>query len=164
MELDYDIYSYLARGIGNGTLVPLIAHEKVSYEILDVDSINLNKNNNDSFIRYKLQVIDKYGKRKYNEDGKLMILYEDIESLNREYIKVIDRKNTFKKKISEFILVQVPESVKVPLNINTNKFITLEKDKWIDITNIQKLKFYSDKKVKLLFDVVDTNVKTLKRM
>ena len=164
MELDYDIYSYLARGIVNGTLIPINVKEKVFYEIICDYSINLNHTNADSFIRCKLQIIDKFGKKIYNEDGKPMILYEDIESLNREYMKVLGKRNVFKKKVSEFIFVQVPESVKVPLNINTNKFITLEKDKWIDITNIQKLKFYSDKKVKVLFDVFDEDIKTLKRV
>lgn len=164
MELDYDIYSYLARGIVSGTLIPINVKEKVFYEIICDYSINSNKINSDSFIRCKLQVIDKFGKKLYNEDGKPMILYEDLESLNSEYMKVLGKKNIFKKKICEFIFVQVPESVKVPLDVNTNRFITLEKDKWIDITNIQKLKFYSDKKVKVLFDVLNEDIKTLKRM
>lgn len=162
MDLDYDIYSYLAKGLGSGILEPQLFTEKVFYEIIDYDSIVLNKKKLDNFIRIKLQVIDKFGKKICNEDGSPFVLYEDKETLNRDYIKVLDRRNILKKKNFEYIFVQVPCSVKVPLNIKTNKFIKLEKNKWIDITNIPKLKFYSNNKVKLLFEVMDDNVKTKK--
>lgn len=162
MDLDYDIYSYLAKGLGSGLLEPHIFSEKVFYEIVDYDSINLNEKKLDNLIRVKLQVIDKYGKKIYNEDGSPLFMYEDKETLNSEYVKALDRRNMLKKKASKFIFVQVPYSIKVPLNIKTNKFIKLEKNKWIDITNISKLKFYSNNKVKLLFEMIDDNVKTKK--
>ena len=43
MELDYDIYSYIAKGIGKGDLVPKVVSEKVTYEIVGFEKIDFDK-------------------------------------------------------------------------------------------------------------------------
>ena len=163
MELDYDIYSYLARGIGNGTLELQLVREKVTYEIIDIDTINLNDKNNDS-IRYKLKLLDENGKQILNEDGNPIIYYETAESLKKNYIKIAGKKNNLKKIQECIIAVNVPKDIKVPLDKLTSKLYTIEKGKWIDITNLEELKFYSDKKFNILFDRIEEESKKMKRV
>ena len=162
MDLDYDIYSYIVSGIGDGTLVPQVVQEKVFYQVDEIDSINLNDNNSDN-IRYKLYLVDNDGKKVYNDDGEVITYYETIRSLNRNYDKVLGKKNIFKRKEEYFIVINVPKSVKVPIDKDGLRMYKIEKGKWIDITNVNNIKFYSNEKFNLMFDIVDEDSKIKKR-
>ena len=162
MDLDYDIYSYIVSGIGDGSLVPQVVQEKVFYQVDEIDSINLNDNNSDN-IRYKLYLVDNDGKKVYNDDGEVITYYETIRSLNRNYDKVLGKKNIFKRKEEYFIVINVPKSVKVPIDKDGLRMYKIEKGKWIDITNVNNIKFYSNEKFNLMFDIVDEDSKIKKR-
>lgn len=162
MDLDYDIYSYIVSGIGDGTLVPQVVQEKVFYQVDEIDSINLNDNNSDN-IRYKLYLVDNDGKKVYNDDGEVITYYETIRSLNRNYDKVLGKKNIFKRKEEYFIVINVPKSVKVPIDKDGLRMYKIEKGKWIDITNVNNIKFYSNERFNLMFDIVDEDSKIKKR-
>ena len=125
----------------------------------------MNNKSFDSFTRYQLQLLDKNGKRIYRLDGNPVIYYETDDSLKQKYIKVIGKKNIFKKRQSDYIVFRVPKTVKLPLDKDTNKLITLEEGKWIDITDINNLKFYSDNEFNMIFEVVEEkNKKILERV
>lgn len=163
MKLDYDIYSYIVQGVVNGTLKFQLVREKVIYELSDIDQINLNEKSNDS-IRFKLLLCDMNNRKIFDEDNHLVFCYESLDSLKENYIKIDGKKNTLKKRQENFVLVQIPETIKVPLDEKTSRLSTIEQGKWIDITDVNNLKFYTDKRFKLLFEVVDDNLKSLKRM
>lgn len=162
MDLDYDIYSYIVSGIGDGSLVPQVVQEKVFYQVDEIDSINLNDNSFDN-IRYKLYLVDNDGKKVYNDDGEVITYYETIRSLNRNYDKVLGKKNIFKRKEEYFIVINVPKSVKVPIDKDGLRMYKIEKGKWIDITNVNNIKFYSNERFNLMFDIADEDSKIKKR-
>jgi len=151
MELDYDIYSYLSNGICRGSLDLKLAYDKVIYEIVDIDLIDLNKDKN--IIRYKLNIIGDNGKKILNDDGTILTIYEDMKSLDDNYLKLPGKKNLLKKKQKDICLVQIPKTVKLPTDKNTSKLTVFEAGKWIDVTDLDNLKMYSDKRCHEIFEI-----------
>ncbi len=165
MELDYDIYSYLARGIAEGILILRLVKEKVTYEIIELNTINLNNTKTNNIDRYKLQVVDSNGKKVYNEDGSPMVYYEDREALLNDYvIKTYNNKKILRKRQKFLMVVQIPQNIKVPIDNNTSKLSIIEAGKWIDITNLDDLKIYSDKRINDIFEFADEDIKIIKRV
>lgn len=162
MDLDYDIYSYIVSGISDGTLVPQVVKEKVFYQVDEIDSINLNDNSSDN-IRYKLYLVNYNGKKVVTDDGEVVTIYESIRALSRNYDRVIGKKNIFKRKEDYFIVINVPKSVKVPIDKNGTRLYTIEKGKWIDITNVDNIKFYSNERFNLMFEEEKEDSKRLRR-
>lgn len=161
MAEDYDIYSYLAVGLAKGDLTLVRVREKVFYEIADIDLINLNGTKND--IRYKLYVLGENLKKILNEDGSPIVLYENIESLNNDYIKVTNRKYLFKKKQDILMVLRLPQTIKVPIDKDTKKLSIIEAGKWIDITNVNNLKIYSEQRFNQMFEFIDVDAKIIRR-
>ena len=165
MDEDYDIYSYLARGIVEGNLILRLVKEKVLYELIELSSINLTNQGVNNIDRYKLQVIDESGKRLFNDDNSPMICYEDRDNLLNDYVvKIINNKKVFKKNIDYLKFVQFPKTIKVPIDKDTTKLLKIEAGKWIDITNLDNLKIYSDEKFHKLFNFADEDVKIFQRV
>ena len=165
MDEDYDIYSYLARGIVEGNLILRLVKEKVLYELIELSSINLTNQGTNNIDRYKLQVIDESGKRLFNDDNSPMICYEDRDNLLTDYVvKIINNKKVFKKNIDYLKFVQFPKTIKVPIDKDTTKLLKIEAGKWIDITNLDNLKIYSDEKFHKLFSFADEDVKIFQRV
>ena len=165
MDEDYDIYSYLARGIVEGNLILRLVKEKVGYELIELSSINLTNQGANNIDRYKLQVIDESGKRLFNDDNSPMICYEDRDNLLNQYsIKFINNKKVFKRKVGYFKFVQIPKTIKVPIDKDTTKLLKIDAGKWIDITNLDNLKIYSDEKFNKLFSFADEDVKIFQRV
>ena len=162
MDLDYDIYSYIVSGISDGTLVPQVVKEKVFYQVDEIDSINLNDNSSDN-IRYKLYLVNYNGKKVVTDDGEVVTIYESIRALSRNYDRVICKKNIFKRKEDYFIVINVPKSVKVPIDKDGTRLYTIEKGKWIDITNVDNIKFYSNERFNLMFEEEKEDSKRLRR-
>lgn len=162
MDENYDINSYLASGLGKGFLTLKLVREKVKYEIIGIDSINFN-NEKDDIFRYKLCIIGENNKKITNEKGHPIIIYENTESLRNNYMKVPNKKNVLKKKQEYSMVVQIPHTIKVPLDTNTIKLTIIEAGKWIDITNPKNLKIYSDKKFNDIFEFTD-DIKKKERM
>lgn len=163
MDENYDINSYLASGLGKGFLTLQLVREKVTYEIIGIDSINFN-NEKDDIFRYKLCIIGENNKKLTNEKGRPIIIYENTESLRNNYIKISSKKNLFKKKQEYAMVVQIPQTIKVPLDANTVKLTIIEAGKWIDITNPKAIKIYSDKKFNDIFELNTDNIKKTKIM
>lgn len=153
MDLDYDIYSYLSNGICRGSLNLLLATEKVYYEIVDIDLIDLNVDKN--IIRYKLNIIGANGKKLLNDDGSILTIYEDMKSLDDNYLKLSGKKNLLVKKEQDVCLVRVPKTVKLPNDKCTSKLSIFEAGKWIDVTNLDNLKLYSNKRCCEMFEFVN---------
>ena len=165
MDEDYDIYSYLARGIVEGNLILRLVKEKVGYELIELSSINLTNQGANNIDRYKLQVIDESGKRLFNDDNSPMVCYEDRDNLLNQYsIKFINNKKVFKRKVGYFKFVQIPKTIKVPIDKDTTKLLKIDTGKWIDITNLDNLKIYSDEKFNKLFSFADEDVKIFQRV
>ena len=162
MDENYDINSYLASGLGKGFLTLKLVREKVKYEIIGIDSINFN-NEKDDIFRYKLCIIGENNKKITNEKGHPIIIYENTESLRNNYMKVPNKKKVLKKKQEYSMVVQIPHTIKVPLDTNTIKLTIIEAGKWIDITNPKNLKIYSDKKFNDIFEFTD-DIKKKERM
>lgn len=163
MDIDYDIYSYLAYELCNGNLELKLASEKVTYEIVDIDLIDLNIDNN-PIIRYKLNIIGENGKRLLNEDGKIINIYENMESLNNNYIKISNKKNILRKKNNDNYLIQIPKTIKLPTDKGTSKLSIFEAGKWIDITDLDNLKMYSDKRCIEMFEFKNNKNNSLKKV
>lgn len=153
MDIDYDIYSYLTYGLFNGILDLRLAREKVTYEIIDIDLIDLNSENN-PIIRYKLNIINENGKKLLDEFGKVITIFENMKSLDNDYIK-LDKKNILKKKQQNIYLVQIPKTVKIPADKDTSKMSIFDAGKWIDVTHLDNLKMYSDKRCNEMFEFID---------
>lgn len=165
MDEDYDIYSYLARGIVEGNLILRLVKEKVGYELIELSSINLTNQGTNNIDRYKLQVIDESGKRLFNDDNSPMVCYEDRDNLLNQYsIKFINNKKVFKRKVAYFKFIQIPKTIKVPIDKDTTKLLKIDAGKWIDITNLDNLKIYSDEKFNKLFSFADEDVKIFQRV
>lgn len=161
MDEDYDIYSYLAIELAKGNLKIKRVREKVFYEIVDIDMINLNNDKND--IIYKLHILGENYKNLMNEDGSPIVLHENIESLNKDYVKVTNRRYLFKKKQDILMVLQLPQTIKVPIDKSTKKLSILEAGKWIDITNVDNLKIYSENRFNQIFEFIDKDAKIIKR-
>ncbi len=161
MAEDYDIYSYLAVGLAKGDLTLMRVREKVFYEIVDIDLINLNGTKSD--VRYKLYVLGENYRKFVNEDGSPIVFYENIESLNNDYIKVTNRKYLFKKKKNILMVLQLPKTIKVPIDKNTKKLSIIDAGKWIDITDVDNLKIYSEQKFNQMFEFIDEDAKIIRR-
>lgn len=160
MSLDYDIYSYLARGLGSGYLKLEIVREKIKYQLIKMEEIDLMGKYADNYFRCTLQILDRTGKKIFDKDNKPIVKYVDESVLEEDY-EQIDNK-IYKSKKNELIVVQVPEAIKVPSNFRLNKNIFIRKGTWIDITNVDHLKFYSNKEFKLRFEVLEEDIKIKK--
>ena len=60
-------------------------------------------------------------------------------------------------------MINVPKSVKVPIDKDGTRLYTIEKGKWIDITNVDNIKFYSNERFNLMFEEEKEDSKRLRR-
>ena len=164
MEFDYDIYSYIVKGIGDGSLVPVIATYKVFYEIVSKEDRVIYDEYDEGFSLYKLQLIDKNGKKIYDLNNKPILKYVDDVALKNDFVFISSDRRKLKMKNNNLILIEVPETIKVPLDIYSNKNSLIKKGTWIDITNVLELKFYSSHEASLLFDIMVDDIKRLTKM
>ena len=56
-----------------------------------------------------------------------------------------------------------PNNIKVPIDKSTKKLSILEAGKWIDITNVDNLKIYSENRFNQIFEFIDKDAKIIKR-
>ena len=158
MEVDYDIYSYLAKGLGNGFLQALIAVEKVKYRLVKLQYINIDKAEDDC-VQFVFQLCDEKNKIILDNEGKEIIRHISEETV-KNYFKKVSR-NIYVKIQSEVIVVKVPETIKIPRSIFSNKNDIIKEGTWIDITKISDLKYYTEGQFKLHFKVQETDEKDL---
>lgn len=154
MELDYDIYSYIAKGIGKGDLVPKVVSEKVTYEIVGFEKIDFDKSKNESCTRFKLRLISKNGKRLVEHNGKPIFKYVSDNFIKENFIPINGDYKHLKRKNNQLILIQVPQTIKVPMDVYSRKNFLIEKGRWIDITDINNLKFCSNREFNMLYEVL----------
>lgn len=156
MELDYDIYSYIAKGIGKGDLVPKVVSEKVTYEVVGLEKINFNEINDDNSYctRFKLQLISKNGRRLVEKNGNPIVKYVNDSVIKDNFEPIDGNYKRLKRKINKLILIQVPHTVKVPMDVYSSKNFLIQKGRWIDITDINNLKFCSNKEFNILYEVL----------
>ena len=155
MEVDYDIYSYIDKGIGKGDLVPKVVSEKVTYEVVGFEKIALDDvNGGTSCTRFKLQLISKNGRRLVEKNGQPVIKYVNDSIIKENFVPIDGNFKRFKRKINKLILVQVPQTIKVPMDVYSSKNFLIQKGRWIDITDINNLKFCSNKEFNLLYEIL----------
>ena len=110
--------------------------------------------NRDVIFSYVELLISKNGKRLVEHNGKPIFKYVSDNFIKENFVPVDGDYKHLKRKNNQLILIQVPQTIKVPMDVYSRKNFLIEKGRWIDITDINNLKFCSNREFNMLYEVI----------